>query len=42
MHIMEGFLPVEHAIGWFAASAPFVIAGAISLKKSCVGGPKRA
>ncbi len=33
MHIMEGFLPVEHAIGWFAASAPFVIAGAISLKR---------
>jgi len=33
MHIMEGFLPVGHAIGWFAASAPFVVAGAISLKK---------
>ena len=33
MHIMEGFLPVGHAIGWFAASTPFVVAGAISLKK---------
>jgi cobalt/nickel transport system permease protein len=33
MHIMEGFLPVGHAVGWFAASAPFVIAGAVSLKK---------
>lgn len=33
MHIMEGFLPVGHAVGWFAASAPFVAAGAVSLKK---------
>ena len=33
MHIMEGFLPVGHAIGWFAASTPFVVAGAVSLKK---------
>ena len=33
MHIMEGFLPVGHAIGWFAASTPFVVAGAISLRK---------
>lgn len=27
MHIMEGFLPVEHALGWSLASAPFVVAG---------------
>ena len=27
MHIMEGFLPVEHALGWTAASAPFVAWG---------------
>ncbi len=33
MHIMEGFLPVGHAIGWFAASTPFVAAGGMSLKK---------
>jgi cobalt/nickel transport system permease protein len=33
MHIMEGYLPVEHAAGWFAASAPFVVAGAIKLKR---------
>jgi cobalt/nickel transport system permease protein len=33
MHIMEGFLPVGHAVGWFAASAPFVVAGALSLKR---------
>jgi len=33
MHIMEGFLPVGHAVGWFAASAPFVVAGAMRLKR---------
>ncbi len=27
MHIMEGFLPVEHAIGWGLASAPFLVYG---------------
>jgi cobalt/nickel transport system permease protein len=31
MHIMEGFLPVEHAIGWSVASAPFVAYGASAL-----------
>ncbi|TBW37407.1 energy-coupling factor ABC transporter permease [Siculibacillus lacustris] len=33
MHIMEGFLPVGHAVGWFVVATPFVVAGAISLKK---------
>ena len=33
MHIMEGYLPASHAVGWFAASAPFVVAGAIRLKR---------
>lgn len=33
MHIMEGFLPVGHAVGWFAASAPFVVAGGVSLRR---------
>jgi cobalt/nickel transport system permease protein len=28
MHIMEGYLPVSHCIGWGLASAPFVIVGA--------------
>lgn len=28
MHIMEGYLPVAHALGWTAASAPFVVMGA--------------
>lgn len=27
MHIMEGYLPVEHAIGWSLASAPFLAWG---------------
>ncbi len=33
MHIMEGYLPASHAAGWFAASAPFVVAGALRLKR---------
>ncbi|MCW2272943.1 energy-coupling factor ABC transporter permease [Rhodoblastus acidophilus] len=33
MHIMEGFLPVGHAVGWFAASTPFVVAGGVSLRR---------
>jgi cobalt/nickel transport system permease protein len=28
MHIMEGFLPVTHAIAWTAIAAPFVAVGA--------------
>ncbi len=27
MHIMEGFLPLSHALGWTVASAPFVALG---------------
>lgn len=33
MHIMEGFLPIEHAIGWTAASAPFVAYGLYAINK---------
>ena len=33
MHIMEGFLPVEHALGWTAASAPFVALGIRSVRR---------
>ena len=33
MHIMEGFLPVEHAVGWTMASLPFVCWGLIALNK---------
>lgn len=33
MHIMEGFLPAGHALGWTIVSAPFVVAGAVSLRR---------
>ncbi|AJY68352.1 cobalamin biosynthesis protein CbiM [Geobacter sulfurreducens] len=33
MHIMEGFLPAKHAIGWGVASAPFVGYGLYTIKK---------
>ncbi|MCM8614108.1 energy-coupling factor ABC transporter permease [Accumulibacter sp.] len=33
MHIMEGFLPLEHAVGWTLASAPFVVLGVRSLRR---------
>lgn len=41
MHIMEGFLPVEHAIGWSVASAPFVAWGIRSIKKRIVANPEQ-
>lgn len=34
MHIMEGFLPVGHALVWSAVSAPFVVVGARRLTKT--------
>jgi len=33
MHIMEGFLPARHCIGWGAASAPFIGYGLYTVKK---------
>lgn len=33
MHIMEGFLPIKHAISWSAASAPFVAYGLYTINK---------
>jgi len=33
MHIMEGFLPAKHAIGWSVASAPFVVYGLHTINK---------
>jgi len=33
MHIMEGYLPAAHCIGWYAASAPFVVAGALKIRR---------
>lgn len=41
MHIMEGFLPVEHAIGWSVASAPFVAWGVASIKKQIADNPEQ-
>lgn len=33
MHIAEGFLPVGHAVAWFAVSTPFVVHGARAVIK---------
>lgn len=33
MHIMEGFLPVEHAVGWSLASSPFLVWGVHSVRR---------
>ncbi|WP_374382772.1 energy-coupling factor ABC transporter permease [Dongia sp.] len=33
MHIMEGFLPATHCIAWGVASAPFLAAGAIKIRR---------
>ena len=41
MHIMEGFLPVNHAIGWGIASTPFVAYGIYSIKKRIAVNPEQ-
>lgn len=41
MHIMEGFLPVKHAIGWSIAAAPFVAYGIYSIKKRIANNPEQ-
>ena len=41
MHIMEGFLPVEHAIGWSLASAPVVVYGIRSIRKRIAANPEQ-
>ncbi len=33
MHIMEGFLPPRHCIAWGAAAAPFLVHGAVKLRR---------
>jgi len=40
MHIMEGYLPIEHAAGWFAASAPFVVAGVVKMRRILAEAPQ--
>lgn len=41
MHIMEGFLPVEHAVGWTIASAPFVAYGLYVVKRRIRENPEQ-
>lgn len=41
MHIMEGFLPIEHAVGWSVASAPFVIYGIHAVKRHIQENPEQ-
>lgn len=41
MHIMEGFLPVKHAIGWSIASAPVVAYGLHSINKKIKENPEQ-
>jgi len=41
MHIMEGFLPIEHALGWAVASVPFVACGIGSIKKQIEANPEQ-
>ncbi len=41
MHIMEGFLPVKHAIGWSVASAPFVAYGLYSINRRIKQNPEQ-
>jgi cobalt/nickel transport system permease protein len=40
MHIMEGYLPASHAAGWFALSAPFVVAGMVRLRRIVASHPQ--
>ena len=41
MHIMEGFLPVKHCIGWGLASAPFVAWGITSVNNRIKENPEQ-
>lgn len=40
MHIMEGFLPLEHAVGWSAAAAPFLAYGLYAAKRRIAEKPE--
>jgi len=40
MHIMEGFLPAKHALGWAAVSLPCVALGLHSVKKKVRENPE--
>lgn len=41
MHIAEGFLPVTHAIGWSAVSAPFVAYGLYAINRRIKENPEQ-
>jgi len=41
MHIMEGFLPPAHALGWAAVSVPFLAWGLRSMKRGLHAHPER-
>ncbi len=41
MHIMEGFLPVRHAIGWSVASAPVVAYGLYTINRKIKENPEQ-
>lgn len=41
MHIMEGFLPVKHCVGWGVASAPFVVHGLRTINKRIKENPEQ-
>ena len=41
MHIMEGFLPLEHALGWSVASAPFLAYGLYAVRRDVQQHPER-
>lgn len=38
MHIIEGYLPLTHAVGWSVASAPFVVQGYRQLQRQAESG----
>jgi len=40
MHIMEGFLPLTHALGWSAISLPFVAIGVHRLRRQLAEQPQ--
>ena len=41
MHIMEGFLPPQHALVWFAAVAPFLLLGIRKINRLLQDHPER-
>jgi cobalamin biosynthesis protein CbiM len=41
MHIMEGFLPPAHALGWTLVSAPFLAWGLRTMRRDLQAHPER-